>query len=618
MSLLATTAAEAVTKEVPELAEWIATRAEQALEALKAKGVSEDVGRRMIDSESGRTQAARILKGENSLANTAPLEQVANTLKSQGHGKPGSLGTVPEGAGGPGTMLPHLDEAGANALESNRVAGFENEAMAAQPGEMLGMNPGAAAAEEAPAAAPKLLDRNGGEAERAGEALESDMADIPQEVGGNRSLLGTAAKVGAGAAALGGSALLAKNAIQGGAQPPQQPASPAATAALAQTAAASTPAAEGGAEEAPAGAPGKERVAPTVSAGAQVAPVDEKKADEWVASQIKELGSEPEGATRLSEAEKAAWKSQQDDLSAAYKAARSRNDWAEIAEKLGQAMVQFAAAKAGLRSGTDLSGVGKGMSTTDWLRKNEQLLADLKLDLGLVKDSREARESEIKSAKESLEKWRERRSKIQESGAKMRLDILQGNQKSAEEYQGRVQRASGEQANVTRDYDKMDVDEKKAEEANATKKETAGAKAGAKSAAADSKLYEDRKTARGTGLGGLSAALQSTDKEGQKDKAVVDALKKLGAGGIDVPALLKEVNADAGMLSRENTKLKAFMDKAAAKSKELDSAKPAAQAAGAPAAAAAQRGYSKSADKTYKIVDGKPVEERPGNVPAWW
>jgi len=80
------------------------------------------------------------------------------------------------------------------------------------------------------------------------------------------------------------------------------------------------------------------------------------------------------------------WNQRLGDLKDVYNKARERNQWAEVAERIGQGLVQLGASAYGLAHHVDLSGIK--FDKTNWDKKNDQLLDNLKEDVGIVKEER--------------------------------------------------------------------------------------------------------------------------------------------------------------------------------------------------------------------------------------
>lgn len=561
-----------IQKELPEITAWVSTRAEQAIEALRKIGVKD--AERVV--ASAPQEAARLLK--QSATAPVPVQGLAATRAT-----PVNAEVVG------GEVAPSMPKAPSGGL----LEGPTMEAHVNTPGAATVDAPAAGAAGAPPPATPP------------GTGAPPDTAPV-EGFGTPQGGLSTTKKIGIGAGVLGTGAVAAK-ALTGG---PEVAAS--ANDLLAQTAKPATSAGgDGGTTET-----AKTYNRPSVDAGptptvANKGLVDEAQIQKDTEKSLQSLETEkPKDAVELTPAEREAYTLQVDELRKAYKAAAKTNGWAEVAERLGQAIVQYAAARTGLRKGVDLSGVGKQMSTTDWLRKNDQLLGEFKTDLGIADAKMDRREKELKTARDALESFRARKDKTASDGAKLLMDARQGNQRALEAAAGRRERASSTEATTdvaVSGLESADERTKKTLEAGVTK-------ATSKATAATSK---DQSKARGAGLG-ILGAISTTDNQKQKDGMVAKALEKLGAGGIDVPALKKQAGIEAGVLSFESTKLQKLMELAAAEDARMDAAEPAASpAAGAAPAGGASYSYSASEDATYKIVNGTPVEKRAGQSTGW-
>lgn len=141
------------------------------------------------------------------------------------------------------------------------------------------------------------------------------------------------------------------------------------------------------------------------------------------------------------------WNERLTDLKDVYNKARERNQWAEVAERIGQGLVQLGASAYGLSHHVDLSGIK--FDKTNWDKKNDQLLDNLKEDVGIVKEERlgeqeniseqfKGQQEQLKEKKDILKAgWLEQFKTYQEG-------LLNARKAAADQYKDDVMNAKSE------------------------------------------------------------------------------------------------------------------------------------------------------------------------------
>ena len=115
-------------------------------------------------------------------------------------------------------------------------------------------------------------------------------------------------------------------------------------------------------------------------------------------------GAEPTGKMEWTKEDEARWEQNKKDLRDVYREAQRRNEWLEVAERIGHALSQFFAAKQGLRTGVDAMS-GLKFDKVDWARKQDQLLNDLKMELGLADDAEKTEKQGVTNLRAAHDKW---------------------------------------------------------------------------------------------------------------------------------------------------------------------------------------------------------------------
>lgn len=175
---------------------------------------------------------------------------------------------------------------------------------------------------------------------------------------------------------------------------------------------------------------------------------------------IEALGPEPP-SDEWTPADEEKFNGQIQDLKNIYREAQKRNQWSEVAERVGHALTQFFAARQGMRTGTDLSGLK--FDKTDWARKQDQLLDQLKFDVGLVDDARRRRLDQVKSARDALDKWRSRKSSLeaQRAGAESSTARFNaGQRQGADQFNASIDKAYDMQAESLKTADAREAERK--------------------------------------------------------------------------------------------------------------------------------------------------------------
>lgn len=114
------------------------------------------------------------------------------------------------------------------------------------------------------------------------------------------------------------------------------------------------------------------------------------------------------------------WNKKQADLQAIADKAQQRNMWGEVAERIGQALTQFFAAKKGLETGVDMSGLK--FDKTDWGKKTDSILDRLKADLGISQDQKRGARETVKTARDALDRLKDQSGRLTGDIAKMKQD----------------------------------------------------------------------------------------------------------------------------------------------------------------------------------------------------
>lgn len=263
-----------------------------------------------------------------------------------------------------------------------------------------------------------------------------------------------------GALAVGGGVATAANQLSGGQPSTADRAHDALSAGITGPAAPKTPPPgvtaplfsddEGSTDAAP---PVDDRKPALVSAGAAPKPIDAKEYEKVIDQSIKDLGTVPALKTDMTTAELNAWKQQNLELMKIYDDAKRSNQWSEVAETLGHALTQFAAAKKGAELGVDLSGVK--FTKTDWLGRNAQLLDELKQKLGVQSENRRIDEDQMKNARDVLRDWQRRSAELHEKKANLGFEVAKENTRRSEEWNYRNQQSQQENAKNTLAYDSL-------------------------------------------------------------------------------------------------------------------------------------------------------------------
>jgi hypothetical protein len=120
------------------------------------------------------------------------------------------------------------------------------------------------------------------------------------------------------------------------------------------------------------------------------------------------------------------WDSMKNDLKDIYNRAVEQNRWGEVAEKVGQALTQLGAGYYGLKSGVDMSGLK--FAQTDWEKRYDRLLDELRTGIGDVEESRKAEErgtERVQRQQELLEDRKFRESQTDKEIAARRQELQQ-------------------------------------------------------------------------------------------------------------------------------------------------------------------------------------------------
>jgi hypothetical protein len=226
-------------------------------------------------------------------------------------------------------------------------------------------------------------------------------------------------------------------------------------------------------------APTPAQAAPTVAA-AHVVAAKLKKDPAYLSDVLKEtddqIGGLRKQKTDWTAADDKKWASDKAAIRDIAREAQRTNQWAEVAERIGQAVVQMGAAMSGLRTGVDMSGLK--FDKTDWKARNDQLIQNLQQDLGLVSDEETANRTRVTSAKaaldklmasrrDTLEKKGERNFDVDSKNAGFEQQANEGNarnQQSASEANARLQ-AGADELNFRASEGALDRDSRERAEA---------------------------------------------------------------------------------------------------------------------------------------------------------
>lgn len=208
------------------------------------------------------------------------------------------------------------------------------------------------------------------------------------------------------------------------------------------------------------------------------------------------------------------------DLRKLYAEARNRAEWAEVAEKFGHALTQLFAARQGMREGVNMSGVK--FQPSDWARRYDTLLNDLKMDLGLLKEEKEGKQAIIKDARSAIDAAKKKRDAAKQASVQADLEVAGKNASSKDA-------AARSNQSTRTDYDRMDADAEK------TDKTIAGADRRAALQRIGAAIKEDAKKQETVNrvIGLIS---RSTNPDSLSDKNMKEAQKlyiSAGLGEID-------------------------------------------------------------------------------------
>ena len=237
-------------------------------------------------------------------------------------------------------------------------------------------------------------------------------------------------------------------------------------------------------------------------------------------------GEKPAGGYKVdwTDADKQKYSSNRQELIKLYKEAKEQRRYAELAELLGHAMVQFFAASNGLKTGQDMSGLQ--FNKVDWFKKNDQAMDELKMELGVSREDEDGERKDVNSNRAALEKWRARRDAARELKAK--------------------EEGTNERARYRSDQDLANATTKA--ELEAYKREQQQDKISRDAA-------EKRKKDKEEALAG--AALISGAASGSKGRsAITQGRKLLGQAGFS-PVEIKQMEEDA---DRENSGIGSYFD----------------------------------------------------------
>jgi hypothetical protein len=115
---------------------------------------------------------------------------------------------------------------------------------------------------------------------------------------------------------------------------------------------------------------------------------------------------EPTGKMDWTEEDEKKWRNDTKLLRDAYYESKRRNEWLEVAEMVGHALSQFFAARQGLRTGVDAT-TGLKFNKVDWARKQDQLLGELKMELGIQEDAKRDEQKRVLSLRDAHNRWRQ-------------------------------------------------------------------------------------------------------------------------------------------------------------------------------------------------------------------
>ena len=152
-------------------------------------------------------------------------------------------------------------------------------------------------------------------------------------------------------------------------------------------------------------------------------------------NKVKEAKGQPEEETGASLYQKAqaartaATEGFTGDVAEAKKArdeARSRADWGSLFEQLGKSVAQYGAARAGMKSGYDMSSGIKELAGVDWEARRKEIDQDYREDLSTAQEkmkqaSEQAANLEKRGDYLNSEKWKQREYKLQQD----KLDVTQ-------------------------------------------------------------------------------------------------------------------------------------------------------------------------------------------------
>jgi hypothetical protein len=247
---------------------------------------------------------------------------------------------------------------------------------------------------------------------------------------------------------------------------------------------------------------------------------------------IDEIGPAPTGKSELTDTDRQKWDTQRDELVRLYKESRRTNQWAEVAERIGQALTQFFAAKQGMAMGADMSGLK--FEKTDWFRTQDQLIAELKEELGIVDRKQENQEKQIKSVKEAKTEWQRRRDAAVGNKARADLDTAKSNQDA---------RLSAAKSNQSADLNAqgLDVQDRSIDVTAETRRDVAATTAANKPNPADKEAA--KKLTALNKAGNIVSTMQSMSPKERKG-ALRQAASLAGEAGV-TPADWQEMVEDA-------------------------------------------------------------------------
>lgn len=218
------------------------------------------------------------------------------------------------------------------------------------------------------------------------------------------------------------------------------------------------------------------------------------------------LDNPPEvGKEDWTQEDEAKWNAKITSLQDIYKKARESADWGKVAEKVGHALTQFFAARAGLRSGVDMSGLK--FDKTDWESHNNRLMEELKTDVGIVERERKGEYDMVQSARSAMDRYREKVAAARDKlgDAKYRADIENiRNQLDTDKFMSDQERRA-----------------KEAELRNLQKQQADAARAAAKNEREDAKKNEKAAEMREKSLRRVQSFIGSAKNPAKKDDPFV-------------------------------------------------------------------------------------------------